>query len=58
MLELFRRLHGSGQTILLVTHDQPVADAASRIMRMRDGRVEGGDKETPTASVAAMSEPL
>jgi putative ABC transport system ATP-binding protein len=39
ILELFRRLHAAGQTILLVTHDQPVADAADRIARMRDGRV-------------------
>jgi putative ABC transport system ATP-binding protein len=39
VLELFRRLHRSGQTILMVTHDQPVADAAHRIVRMRDGRV-------------------
>ena len=40
VLELFRRLHQGGQTILLVTHDQPVADAAERIVRMKDGRVE------------------
>lgn len=40
VLELFTRLHGGGQTILLVTHDQPVADAAERIVRMKDGRVE------------------
>ena len=39
VLELFRRLHQGGQTILLVTHDQPVADAAERIVRMKDGRV-------------------
>ena len=39
VLELFRRLHAGGQTILLVTHDQPVADAAERIVRMKDGRV-------------------
>jgi putative ABC transport system ATP-binding protein len=39
ILELFTRLHGSGQTILLVTHDQPVADAAQRIVHMKDGRV-------------------
>ena len=40
VLELFRRLHQGGQTILLVTHDQPVADAAERIVRMKDGRVD------------------
>jgi len=40
ILELFRRLHSdSGQTIVLITHDQLVADAASRLVRMRDGRV-------------------
>jgi putative ABC transport system ATP-binding protein len=39
VLELFRRLHQGGQTILMVTHDQPVADAAERIVHMKDGRV-------------------
>ena len=39
VLELFRRLHAEGQTILLVTHDQRVADAASRIVLIRDGRL-------------------
>src|SRR5205085_5264191 len=40
ILELFRRLHAGGQAILLVTHDVGVAEAAGRIVRMRDGRVE------------------
>src|SRR6478752_3388903 len=39
VLELFRRLHGNGQTILLVTHDDNVAAAAQRIARMKDGKV-------------------
>jgi putative ABC transport system ATP-binding protein len=40
VLELFRRLHESGQTILMVTHDPRVAAAAQRVVRMRDGRVD------------------
>ena len=40
VLELFRRLHTNGQTILLVTHDRDVADAGNRIVNMRDGRIE------------------
>jgi putative ABC transport system ATP-binding protein len=49
VLELFRRLHAGGQTILLVTHDDDVAEAGDRIVRMRDGRVVSEDD----AAVAA-----
>jgi putative ABC transport system ATP-binding protein len=42
VLELLRRLHGGGQTILLVTHDDEVAASADRIVEMRDGRVVDG----------------
>lgn len=40
ILELFRRLHGTGQTIIMVTHSPEVAAGAGRTVRMRDGRVE------------------
>ncbi|MGB5755706.1 MAG: ABC transporter ATP-binding protein [Acidimicrobiales bacterium] len=40
VLELFRRLHDDGQTIVMVTHSDEVAAGADRIVRMRDGRVE------------------
>jgi putative ABC transport system ATP-binding protein len=39
VLELFSRLHRTGQTILMVTHSREVAAGAQRIVRMRDGRV-------------------
>lgn len=39
ILELFRRLHSRNLTILLVTHDDKVAGAASRVVRLADGRV-------------------
>ncbi len=45
VLELFRRLRGAGQAILLVTHDQGVAEAADRVVSMRDGRVRAGVAE-------------
>jgi putative ABC transport system ATP-binding protein len=57
VLELFRRLHAGGQTILLVTHDQPVAAAAGRIVHMRDGRIEG-DTGGGTGEARAASLPL
>jgi len=39
VIELLRRLHTGGQTVILVTHDADVAEAAERIARMKDGRI-------------------
>jgi putative ABC transport system ATP-binding protein len=39
VLELFRRLHADGQTIVMVTHSPDVAAGAGRVVRMRDGRI-------------------
>jgi putative ABC transport system ATP-binding protein len=43
ILGLFKLLHGSGRTIILVTHDLSVAQHANRIVSMRDGRVVSDD---------------
>ncbi|GAA1309810.1 ABC transporter ATP-binding protein [Planotetraspora silvatica] len=40
VLELFRRLHDDGQTIIMVTHSPDVAAGAGRAVRLRDGRVD------------------
>ncbi len=39
VLELFRRLHDGGQTIVMVTHSLDVAAGADRQLQMRDGQV-------------------
>jgi putative ABC transport system ATP-binding protein len=53
VLELFKRLHADGQTILMVTHNDEVAAAADRIVRMRDGRIDvGADAEVASAPAA------
>jgi putative ABC transport system ATP-binding protein len=39
MLGLFRELHASGRTIVLITHDHEVAAAADRVITIRDGLV-------------------
>jgi putative ABC transport system ATP-binding protein len=41
ILELFARLHAEQQmTLLVITHDQQVADRAERLIRIRDGQIE------------------
>jgi putative ABC transport system ATP-binding protein len=47
VIELLSRLHGGGQTIVLVTHDPGVAAAAERVVRMRDGRIVEENADIP-----------
>ena len=40
IMALFERLHGTGNTIILVTHEPDVAAHAHRVIHIRDGQVE------------------
>jgi len=40
IMNLFGDLNRNGSTILLITHDEQVASAASRVVRMADGQLE------------------
>jgi putative ABC transport system ATP-binding protein len=58
VIELLRRLHAGGQTILLVTHDRLVAAAAGRIIAMLDGRIvtaSAADEQRPGLTIPASS---
>ena len=39
VLTVFKRLHVEGRTILMITHDQAVAEHADRVLVMKDGRI-------------------
>ena len=59
VIELLRRLHDGGQTIVLVTHDASVAAAAGRVVRMRDGRIAEPEPELqPDGGEAVVIEAL
>jgi len=40
MMGLFHEIHGRGNTIIIVTHEQDIAKYANRIIRLIDGQVE------------------
>jgi putative ABC transport system ATP-binding protein len=39
-MDLFDQLHKKGNTIVMVTHEDDIAQYAHRIIRLRDGVVE------------------
>ena len=58
VLALLKQLHAEGRTIILITHAENVAQHASRIVRIQDGRIledTGSFTDQATESVAANS---
>lgn len=49
ILSLFDALNEQNQTILIVTHEDEVAKHATRVIQMRDGRIEGEMENTKFA---------
>jgi putative ABC transport system ATP-binding protein len=43
VLAIFQRLHREGRTLIMVTHDRAVADHASRLIVLNDGRVSADE---------------
>jgi putative ABC transport system ATP-binding protein len=53
ILELFQKLNAErGLTLVIITHERNVAECASRIIELRDGKVES-DRPAKTAGVRA-----
>ena len=40
IMALFKEVHASGKTIVIVTHENEIADACERLVVLNDGRVE------------------
>ncbi|HAD34503.1 MAG TPA: macrolide ABC transporter permease/ATP-binding protein MacB, partial [Chitinophagaceae bacterium] len=40
IMDIFSEIHASGNTVVLVTHEEDIARHALRIIRLRDGRID------------------
>jgi putative ABC transport system ATP-binding protein len=49
IMEIFGKIHASGNTVVLVTHEEDIAKHAHRIIRLRDGVLES-DKRREVAA--------
>ena len=48
IMEIFNKIHENGNTIVLVTHEEDIANHAHRIVRLRDGLIETDKKNEHT----------
>ena len=55
IMAIFQRLNRAGKTVLMVTHEQDVANHAQRIIRFRDGQMISDERiPHPTDAIAAL----
>jgi putative ABC transport system ATP-binding protein len=47
IMRLFDKLHGEGNTLIVVTHEQHIADHANRVVRLSDGDIVSDTKVRP-----------
>lgn len=47
IMRLFDKLHDEGNTLIVVTHEQHIADHANRVVRLSDGDIVSDTKERP-----------
>ena len=49
IMDIFGKIHASGNTVVLVTHEEDIAKHAHRIIRLRDGLIETDEVKTEFA---------
>ncbi len=52
IMEIFNTIHSQGNTIVLVTHEEDIANHAHRIVRLRDGIIESDKKNEKVGTYA------
>jgi putative ABC transport system ATP-binding protein len=49
IMEIFTQIQSTGNTVVLVTHEEDIANYAHRIVRLRDGKIESDRRQAPMA---------
>ena len=51
IMEIFSKIQSAGNTVVLVTHEEDIANYAHRIVRLRDGVIETDKRKSPATAM-------
>ena len=54
IMDIFGKIHQGGNTVILVTHEEDIANFAHRVVRLRDGIVESDKRQMKSPETAAL----
>src|SRR5439155_17723351 len=46
IMDIFGKIHNGGNTVILVTHEEDIANFAHRVVRLRDGIIESDKRKS------------
>ncbi|HSC39930.1 MAG TPA: hypothetical protein VLD19_18735, partial [Chitinophagaceae bacterium] len=51
IMDIFGAIQAAGNTVVLVTHEEDIANYAHRVVRLRDGLIETDKRREPLSMV-------